>query len=154
MKKGCAKGGYNTCNEACSDSKDKNNSLWILIVLISHWRNLYLYNFYLKFISSWNWYEILDLIDEKCGTAIDVFMEKARYGNPEDIKKFLSKKKEETGVYPTVADSRFEDFQRLFKCLNIKWDVCNNILFPRECSKPPCNRCRGIGNKLRMLTLK
>ena len=49
-----------------------------------------------------------------------------------------------------IYDATFEDFQRIFKCLNIKETKCNQkgLGFPQTCSKPPCDTC----NKSKLLT--
>ena len=42
-----------------------------------------------------------------------------------------------------MNDATFEDFQRIFKCLNIKKAKCNQkgLDFPTTCSKSPCDMC-------------
>ena len=42
-----------------------------------------------------------------------------------------------------INDATFEDFQRIFKCLNVKKANCNKkgLDFPTICSKPPCDMC-------------
>ena len=46
-----------------------------------------------------------------------------------------------TGVEPIEA--KFEDFQRIFKCLDIWKELCNDqgLQYPLTCSHPPCNTC-------------
>ena len=42
-----------------------------------------------------------------------------------------------------IQDATFEDFQRIFKCLNVKKAKCNmkGLDFPTTCSKLPCDMC-------------
>ena len=46
-----------------------------------------------------------------------------------------------TGVEPSAATH--EDFQRIFKCQNLRAVDCNDkgLQFPATCSVPPCNEC-------------
>ena len=46
-----------------------------------------------------------------------------------------------TGVEP--RDASFEDFQRLFKCNDMRPIDCNGkgLQFPLNCTYPPCNVC-------------
>ena len=48
---------------------------------------------------------------------------------------------EVTGVNHTNAT--FEDFQREFKCKDIRKADCNDkgLQFPSTCSYPPCDKC-------------
>ena len=42
-----------------------------------------------------------------------------------------------------MNDATFEDFQRIFKCLDLQNAKCNNkgLEFPTTCSKSPCDMC-------------
>ena len=42
-----------------------------------------------------------------------------------------------------MNDATFEDFRRIFKCLNVKKAKCNQkgLDFPTTCSKSPCDMC-------------
>ena len=45
-----------------------------------------------------------------------------------------------------AEQATFNDFQRFFKCADMKNDACNSngLQFPLRCSKRPCNTCSGI----------
>jgi len=42
-----------------------------------------------------------------------------------------------------IAQATYQDFQRMYKCLNFNAHDCNDrgLDFPALCSKPPCNAC-------------
>ena len=48
-----------------------------------------------------------------------------------------------TGVEP--RDASLEDFQRIFKCIDLAPEACNKekdaLQFPLTCTYPPCNVC-------------
>jgi hypothetical protein len=43
----------------------------------------------------------------------------------------------------SIAQATYQDFQRMYKCLNLNAHDCNDkgLEFPTVCSKPPCNAC-------------
>ena len=43
----------------------------------------------------------------------------------------------------SFQNGTFEDFQRFFRCQNMKSPMCNDkgLQFPSTCSVPPCNQC-------------
>ena len=55
----------------------------------------------------------------------------------------ISKMEEVVGV--PLKDATFQDFQRIFKCMNKKQSgkdkKCKGLGFPTTCSKQPCDTC-------------
>ena len=84
-------------------------------------------------------YPVPDSVPQECKTEIIWALKTGRlkdptwYGYPEM----------EMVLGVPIQDATFEDFQRIFKCLNLQKTKCNmkGLDFPTTCSKLPCDMC-------------
>ena len=81
---------------------------------------------------------ILADIPVSCIPHLEWAFEKGRVENPEWYDDMI----DVVGVGP--RDAMANDFQKYFKCENKQSKDCNmkGLQFPKNCSYPPCNKCR------------